>query len=289
MILRATQSPLDLLDTYLEALSDTLWDAQRDALGDGTDALLPLPEPLVPVSEGTGEVDDELLSWALGRLHAIPTIPHQSKDAFRLEVGNLLAEFRSRRSPWNAAALRLLDDNYTFVATGPRRHEDWAHDVLAVMHRSAPDPRGWIRLDWDRTNTVRHTMPAYPFDPPAASCFPDLLHRLDEEAAVAALAVMTEEWQAEPAPVRSRPDRDAVLADARTLLGRYGPTACYWTNAMAAASGPDPDFLASGLSGSRSHSFLTGEYLNGLDLLDDLGLIAVNEDEVGVFWSIGAY
>ncbi|WP_240667643.1 hypothetical protein [Streptomyces luteoverticillatus] len=278
MILHADQSPLDLLDTYLEALSD--------ALGDGTDALLPIPEPLVPTGEDADGKDDELLSWALGRLR---TIPRQPKDDFRLEVGSLLAEFRSRRSPWNAAALRLLDDHYTFVATGPRRHEDWAHDVLAVMHRSAPDPRGWIRLDWDRTNTVRHTMPAYPFDPPVASHFPDILHRLDEEAAVAALAVMTEEWQAETAPVRSRPDRDAVLADARTLLGRYGPTACYWTNAMAAASGPAPDFLTSGLSGSRSHSFLTGEYLNGLDLLDDLGLIAVNENEVGVFWSIGAY
>ena len=42
---------------------------------------------------------------------------------------------------------------------------------------------------------------------------------------------MSEEWQSEPAPVRSRPDRDIVLADARTLLGRYGSGARYWTNA----------------------------------------------------------
>ncbi|WP_442813076.1 hypothetical protein [Streptomyces sp. NBC_01800] len=49
---------------------------------------------------------------------------------------------------------------------------------------------------------------------------------------------MAEEWQSERAPVRSRPDRDAVLADARTLLDRYGPTARYWTNATAAASDP---------------------------------------------------
>ncbi|MFC7469820.1 hypothetical protein ACFQVA_23150 [Actinomadura keratinilytica] len=46
---------------------------------------------------------------------------------------------------------------------------------------------------------------------------------------------MSEEWQSEPAPVRSRPDREAVLADARTLLDRYGPDAEYWTNAIAAA------------------------------------------------------
>ncbi|MFC5174792.1 hypothetical protein [Streptomyces mutomycini] len=195
----------------------------------------------------------------------------------------------SSRSSWEAAALRLLDDSYNFAATGPRLHEDWAHDVLAVLHRSVPDPRGWVRLDWDRENTARHTVPDYPFDPPAASEFPKWLYPLEAEGAVAALAVMTEEWQAEFSPVRSRPDRDAVLADARTLLDRYGPTASYWTNATAAASDPAPDFVAAGLQGTESHLFLTGEYINGLDLFDDLGLIAVNDGEVGVFWSFGAY
>ncbi|MFH8786978.1 hypothetical protein [Streptomyces roseoverticillatus] len=190
---------------------------------------------------------------------------------------------------WNAAALRLLDDPYTFVATGPRRHEDWAHDVLAVLYRAVPDPRGWIRLDGEINDIGGPALPAYPFDPPAAAEFPGRLYRLEAEAAVAALAVMTEEWQAEPAPVRSREDRDAVLADARTLLGRYGPGAGYWTNATAAASDPAPDFVGAGLQGTRSHGFLTSAYLCGLDLFDDLGLIVVSDDEVGVFWSIGAY
>ncbi|MER5965955.1 hypothetical protein [Streptomyces sp. NPDC002057] len=175
------------------------------------------------------------------------------------------------------------------MATGPRRHEDWAYDVHAVLHRSVPDPRGWLRLDGDRTRTDRHTVPAYPFDPPDPSELTDRLYPLEPEAAVAALAVMAEEWQAEPAPVRSRPDRAAVLADARTLLDRYGPTARHWTNATAAAHDPAPDFVTAGLQGTASHSFLTPAYLGGLDLFDDLGLIAVNDDEVGVFWSIGAY
>ncbi|MEU1486112.1 hypothetical protein [Streptomyces sp. NPDC005752] len=195
----------------------------------------------------------------------------------------------SSRSSWEAAALRLLDDSYNFVATGPRLHEDWAYDVLAVLHRSVPDPRGWARLDRDRENTARHEVPGYPFDPPAASEFARCLYPLEAEAAVTALAVMTEEWQAEYSPVRSRPDRDAVLADARILLDRYGPTASYWTNATAAASDPARDFVAAGLQGTESRLFLTGEYINGLDLFDDLGLIAVNDDEVGVFWSVGAY
>ncbi|MFI8400248.1 hypothetical protein ACIGG5_08435 [Streptomyces sp. NPDC085463] len=267
MLPPADRAALDLLDAHLEAL----WDGKD--LRHGPDG---------PADEGGGE----LVRWALDRLRRVPREP---ADAFVRHVGGLLMEFRGRRCPWNAAALRLLDDTYTFVATGPRRHEDWAHDVHAVLHPAVPDPRGWIRLDGDRLNTARHTVPSYPFAPPDPSEIPGRLHPLAAEAAVGALAVMAEEWQGEPAPVRSRPDRDALLADARTLLDRYGPTARHWTNATAAATDPARDFLAAGLRGTRSHTFLTPEYINGLDLFEDLGLIVVNDDEVGVFWSFGAY
>lgn len=269
MLAPAGRAALDLLEAHLEALWDT------------TDAALPLEPPGLAVEE-----EDELAHWALGRLRSIPREP---KDAFCRDVGSLLVEFRSRRSPWNAAALRLLDDTYSFVATGPRRHEDWAHDVHAVLHRTVVDPRGWVRLDRDRRNPARRRVPAYPFDPPDPAEVPARLHPLEAEAAVAALAVMAEEWQGELAPVRSRPNRDALLADARLLLDRYGPGACYWTNATAAASDPAPDFLASGLQGTASHCFHTREYLAGLDIFEDLGVIAVNDEEVGLFWSFGAY
>ncbi|MER5974590.1 hypothetical protein ABT112_33640 [Streptomyces sp. NPDC002055] len=275
----ADRSALDLLDAHLEALRDRT-------------AAPPLPRLPNDVAVDGIAMDGiamngagELARWALGRLRGLPREP---EDVFDREVGDLLVEFRSLRCPWNAAALRLLDDTYTFVATGPRRHEDWAHDVLAVLHRSVPDPRGWVRLDWDRTNDARCSVPAYPFAPPSAAEFPDRLYPLEAEGAVAALAVMAEEWDCEPAPVRSRPDRDALLDDARILLDRYGPTARYWTNATAAASDPAPDFVEAGLRGTRSHPFITVAYLNGLDLCEDLGLIAVNGDEVGVFWSLGA-
>ncbi|MFF3061132.1 hypothetical protein [Streptomyces sp. NPDC057909] len=66
-----------------------------------------------------------------------------------------------------------------------------------------------------------------------------------------------------------------MLADAPTLLDRYGPTARYWTNATAAASGPAPDFLAAGLQGTESHGFLTSEYLNGLDFFEGGCLLVV--------------
>lgn len=142
MPLPATRTALDLLDAHLEAL----WD--------GTDP--PLPQGAACLAE---DERGELVRWALDRLGRIPREP---KEGFALQVGGLLMEFRSRRCAWNAAALRLLDDTYTFAATGPRRNEDWAHDVRAVLHRSVPDPRGWVRLDWDRTNAARHAVPAYP-------------------------------------------------------------------------------------------------------------------------------
>ncbi|MFD7402314.1 hypothetical protein ACFV7R_06490 [Streptomyces sp. NPDC059866] len=100
MPLPADRIALDLLDAHLEAL----WD--------GTD--LPLPQGPVRLAAEGGS---ELVHWALDRLRRIPCEP---KDAFARQVGSLLMEFRSRRCPWNAAALRLLDDTYTFVATGPR-------------------------------------------------------------------------------------------------------------------------------------------------------------------------
>ncbi|MFI8951385.1 hypothetical protein ACIGO6_33330 [Streptomyces sp. NPDC053750] len=232
----ADRTALDLLDARLEALWRT-WDE--------SDASLPA-EPSGLAAEGEGE----LVNWARGRLRSIPREP---KDAFCREVGGLLLEFRARRSPWNAAALRLLYDPYTFVATGPRRHGDWTHDVHAVLHRAVTDPRGWLRLDSDRASPARQAVPAYPFDPPDPADMPACLYPLEARAAVAALAVMAEEWQSEPAPVRSRTNRDALL------------------------------------EGTGSHPFHTSAYIDGLYLFEDLGVIAVNDEEVGVFWSFGAY
>lgn len=163
-----------------------------------------------------------------------------------------------------------------------------AEDVLALMHRQVPAPPSWLRIDADRTNDARCAVPAYPVEPPPTAGFRDRLHELEPAGAVTALAVMAEEW-GDGRPVRNRPERDALLADARFLLDRYDPDAQFWTNARDAASDPARDFVQAGLKGTRVHGFITGEYINGLDLLEELGLIAVSGDEVGVFWSFGAY
>ncbi|MFE9560437.1 hypothetical protein ACFYM0_04950 [Streptomyces sp. NPDC006487] len=269
---------LDLLDAHLE----DLWRAARE-LQYGNRSVVPEAPRELGAAAADG-VATALLRWGCAELAGLPRSP---ADVFARSVGGTLVELRRRRSPWNAAALRLLEDPYVFLATGPRRHGDWAEDVLALMHREVPDPRGWLRIDGDRTNDARVAVPAYPFAPPPAAGFRDRLHELEPAGAVTALAVMAEEW-GHGLPVRHRPDLDALLADARFLLDRYGPDAQFWTNARDAASDPARDFVRAGLDGTEVHGFLTGEYIKGLDLFDELGLIAVSDDEVGVFWSIGA-
>ncbi|MET8438553.1 hypothetical protein ABZV61_38775 [Streptomyces sp900116325] len=270
---------LDLLDAHLEDLWRAAGELQR-----GDRAVVP-EAPRELGGAATDGAATELLRWGYGELAGIPRSP---ADVFARSVGSTIMELRRRRSPWNAAALRLLEDPYVFRATGPRRHEDWAEDALALMHREVPDPRGWLRIDADRTNDARYAVPTYPFGPPPAAGFRDRLHELEPAGAVTALAVMAEEW-GDDRPVRNRPERDALLADARFLLDRYGPDAQFWTNARNAASDPARDFVRAGLKGTRVHGFITGAYINGLDLLEELGLIAVSGDEVGVFWSFGAY
>ncbi|WP_329014811.1 hypothetical protein [Streptomyces sp. NBC_00690] len=273
------RTALDLLDAHLECLWRAACELQR-----GNRAVVP-EAPRGLEGHAADGAAMELLRWGHGELARIPRSP---ADVFARSVGSSLMELRRRRSPWNAAALRLLEDPYIFLATGPRRHEDWAEDVLQLMHREVPDPRGWLRIDVDRTNDARHALPAYPFEPPSAAGFRDRLHRLEPAGAVTTLAVMAEEWN-DDRPVRDRPERDALLADAQLLLDRYGPDTQFWTNALDAASDPARDFVQAGLKGTRVHGFTTSEYINGLDLLEELGLIAVSGDEVGVFWSFGAY
>ncbi|MEU6110408.1 hypothetical protein ABZ853_18645 [Streptomyces albidoflavus] len=57
---------------------------------------------------------------------------------------------------------------------------------------------------------------------------------------------------------------------------------------FATGSGPALDFVAAGLRGAGPYTSLSGVYVNGPGLYEDLGLIAVGADEVGVFWSVGA-
>ncbi|MFF9398951.1 hypothetical protein [Streptomyces sp. NPDC014744] len=179
---------------------------------------------------------------------------------------------------WDAALERLLDDVYTFAMTGPRRHDDWGRDVLAVMDRSVTDPRGWRTLEWQIDKEGRENIrPSYPFLPLTTEQVHAWTYPVTAHAAAELLASLTQEWFFETRPVRTRADRDDVLADARTVLSRFGADAAFRTSSDLARTS-SPDFLADELAGGRAFT----------DYVMDLGLIAVSADEVGVFWSFNA-
>ncbi|MEU2134755.1 hypothetical protein [Streptomyces sp. NPDC018352] len=180
---------------------------------------------------------------------------------------------------WGAALERLLDDVYTFAMTGPRRHDDWGRDVLDILDRSVTDPRGWLTLEWHIDKEGRENIrPSYPFLPLTAEQVHAWTYPVTASAAAELLASLTQEWFFEGRPVRTRADRDDVLADARSVLSRFGADAEFRTSSDLARASASPDFLAGELAGGRAFT----------DHLMDLGLIAVSTDEVGVFWSFNA-
>jgi hypothetical protein len=182
-------------------------------------------------------------------------------------------------SAWDAALERLLDDVYTFALAGPRRHKDWERDVLDILDRSVADPRGRRTLEWQIVRERRESIrPSYPFLPLTAEQVCAWTYPVTASAAAELLASLTQEWFFEARPVRTRADRNDVLADARTVLGRFGADADFRTSSDLARTSASPDFLADELTGGRAFT----------DYVMDLGLIAVSSDEVGVFWSFNA-
>ncbi|MFJ8881962.1 hypothetical protein ACIRJR_00935 [Streptomyces sp. NPDC102402] len=180
---------------------------------------------------------------------------------------------------WDATLERLLDEVYTLAMTGPRRDDDWGQDVLAVMDRSATDPRGWRTLEWQIDKEGRENVrPSFPFLPLTAEQVHEWTYPVTASAAAELLASLTQEWFFEGRPVRRRVDRDDVLADARMVLSRFGTDAVFRTSSELARVSASPDFLADDLAGGRAFT----------DYVTDLGLIAVNSDEVGIFWSFNA-
>lgn len=173
---------------------------------------------------------------------------------------------------WEEAALRLLEDVYTFVATGPRAHPNWQSDVLAVLNREVDDPRGWSRLDWDKDNHEERTAhgSSFPFLPLSREELTERLFPITVETAARLLVTMTYDW----GPVGPEEDAMDALADARTLLDRYGDEVSCYSNITKARVSPSPD-LTAGVTGWRPLTDYDGDY----------GLIVISPEEVGVFWS----
>ncbi|MGW7329293.1 hypothetical protein ACWGIU_12030 [Streptomyces sp. NPDC054840] len=185
---------------------------------------------------------------------------------------------------WESAVLHLYDDGFAFIATGPREHEDWRADVLAVMGRAVPDPRGWAGLD-DTANERSSEHPAVPFcrpsfrDDPSRPLTPadigERLHQINRASAENLLLALTDGGCTLRNLERFTESFAELQSMARALLARYGDTFTCYTNVTVGARKDDTlDFGA-------SHWGYTPMTLYG----EDAGLVIVSDTEVGLFWA----
>ncbi len=176
---------------------------------------------------------------------------------------------------WEAAVRRIFEDKYSFVATGPRTRQEWSHDVLAVMCREAGDPRGWLTLDWDESVAGPGTEnPMLPFTNVRAPAMRNTLWEIAPGSARQLLVAMMDDACDVRGLYRFEEERDELLANADTILARYGPDITCYTNLSKAQVDRELDVFAGSVGW---HSFT--------DYTGDFGLVVVSPGEVGVFWS----
>ncbi|MFE7185194.1 hypothetical protein [Streptomyces erythrochromogenes] len=190
----------------------------------------------------------------------------------------------AHQASWEGAIRHLYEDAFTFSATGPRAHEDWRADVLAVMKRAVPDPRGWAGLD-DTANERSQEHPDFPFgrpafrDDPARPLTPadigERMHEINRASAENLLLALTDGGCTLQNLKRFTESFDELQNMARTILARYGDTfTCHTNVTVGAGRGRTLDFEAS----HWGYTPMTFYW-------EDAGLVIVSDTEVGLFWT----
>ncbi|MFJ4921069.1 hypothetical protein [Streptomyces sp. NPDC088725] len=174
-----------------------------------------------------------------------------------------------------AAVRHLYVDACAYDTTGPRRHEDWSLDVLALMARAVPDPRGWTGVDDEAQNPRRVASPTYPFAVHPPEYVAERLQEIDRDSAENLLLALTDDGCTLSNLRHFTESPDELRAMARTILARYGDETTYHTNVRKHGSAPGTlDFTLESLG------------YNPLSVYDeDCGLIVVTNTEVGMFWN----
>ncbi|MEU6015815.1 hypothetical protein ABZ826_17670 [Streptomyces sp. NPDC047515] len=181
--------------------------------------------------------------------------------------------------PWEAAVRHLYEDAYVYIATGPRRHENWTLDVLAVMARAVPDPRGWTGLDDAAQDPEREGFPVYPFAVHPPEYLSERLKEIDRASTGNLLLALTDDGCTLSNLARFTESQEELRAMARTILARYGDEATYHTNVSKRGSAPRTlDFTLESLGYSPLSVYT-----------EDCGLVIVSDTEVGMFWNFADY
>lgn len=179
------------------------------------------------------------------------------------------------QTSWDTAVRHLYRDAFAYIATGPRRHEDWTLDILPLMARDVPDPRGWARVDDSEQAEERVWNPTYPFVSHPPEYIAPRLKEIDRDSAENLLLALTEVSCTLSNLRYFDESPDELRAMARTILSRYGDGATFHTNVSKQGSAPGTlDFTVDSLGYNP-----LGVYM------EDCGLVIVSDTEVGLFWT----
>ncbi|MFD5146022.1 hypothetical protein [Streptomyces sp. NPDC058401] len=182
------------------------------------------------------------------------------------------------QTSWEAAVRHLFEDAYPYDATGPRRHEDWILDVLALMAR-VPDPRGWTGLDDAAQSPEREGFPTFPFAVHPPEYIAPRLREIDRDSAENLLLALTDDGCTLSSLKRFTESEAELRVMARTILARYGDAATFHTN--VSKPGPVP--------GTLDFTERSWAYSPLSVYSEDYGLIVVSDTEVGMFWNFSDY
>ncbi|MEU6861791.1 hypothetical protein ABZ924_00725 [Streptomyces sp. NPDC046876] len=178
-----------------------------------------------------------------------------------------------------ADALKLYRWLCTFVGAAPREHHEWWLDVGAIIRLETRDPRGWASIDPYEGEDERREDPLFPWleapsTPADAERCRGLVKELPRSSVRSLLVLLGAPPHADlyllPEWAERRPEMERR---ADVILSRFPDGTRFYTN--LGWKGDQPDFTK---QSSRSQ--------NPFSQCDwDAGLIAVNDDEVAVFWN----
>lgn len=176
---------------------------------------------------------------------------------------------------WEATARRLFEDEYAVVMSGTRTQSDWRRDAVALMSGEREDAHTWATLGWEevpRPSTGDEERYP-PFVGLGTEKLSSELFEITREAAAQQLVAMTDEWFT-VANISNFPAHEQeLLGHASTLLARYGSHAEFHTSAPGARADPDLNFFEHPSAGYPFSACTM-----------DLGLIAVSDADIGIFW-----
>ncbi|MFE7140232.1 hypothetical protein ACFVAG_21015 [Streptomyces sp. NPDC057644] len=190
-----------------------------------------------------------------------------------MEAGRLDA------AAWSEA-LKLYEWLCTFVGVARRERDEWWLDVGAIMRLETRDPRGWESIDPYDGEDERREDPLFPWlEAPSAPADVERYNRRVMEiprSSVRSLLVLLGA-AAGGVDVPNRPGweerRPEVEQRADVILSRFPDSTRFYTN--LGGKGDHPDFYKISFWGHASFSRYDW----------DAGLIAVNDEEVAVFWN----